>query len=202
MSEEIINNTNNTFLLKKDNAIRNILLCLFIFFVLFSVYFKTYFLGFLSITFLIGLVCFYLQRDIKIEVTDDGFTLIKYNSKILPDVMQEIKYKDIENIRIISTQWKSFHVIKLKNAKKSINIPNEINKDFDNYIKNICNENPNYKDDSKTNIGQILLIISAFASFPILVLLIFFNNILLTVSIISIFSFVLFLSIYLYTRSI
>lgn len=200
MSEEIINNTNNTFLLKKDNAIRNILLCLFIFFVLFSVYFKTYFLGFLSITFLIGLVCFYLQRDIKIEVTDDGFTLIKYNSKILPDVMQEIKYKDIENIRIISTQWKSFHVIKLKNAKKSINIPNEINKDFDNYIKNICNENPNYKDDSKINIGQILLIISAFASFPVLVLLIFFNNTLLTVSVISIFSFVLFLSIYLYTR--
>ena len=91
MSEEIINNTNNTFLLKKDNAIRNILLCLFIFFVLFSVYFKTYFLGFLSITFLIGLVCFYLQRDIKIEVTDDGFTLIKYNSKILPDVMQILK---------------------------------------------------------------------------------------------------------------
>ncbi len=200
MSEEIINNTNNTFLLKKDNAIRNILLCLFIFFVLFSVYFKTYFLGFLSITFLIGLVCFYLQRDIKIEVTDDGFTLIKYNSKILPDVMQEIKYKDIENIRIISTQWKSFHVIKLKNAKKSINIPNEINKDFDNYIKNICNENPNYKDDSKINIGQILLIISAFASFPVLVLLIFFNNTLLTVSVISIFSFVLFFSIYLYTR--
>ena len=200
MSEEIINNTNNTFLLKKDNAIRNILLCLFIFFVLFSVYFKTYFLGFLSITFLIGLVCFYLQRDIKIEVTDDGFTLIKYNSKILPDVVQEIKYKDIENIRIISTQWKSFHVIKLKNAKKSINIPNEINKDFDNYIKNICNENPNYKDDSKINIGQILLIISAFASFPVLVLLIFFNNTLLTVSVISIFSFVLFFSIYLYTR--
>ena len=114
--------------------------------------------------------------------------------------MQEIKYKDIENIRIISTQWKSFHVIKLKNAKKSINIPNEINKDFDNYIKNICNENPNYKDASKINIGQILLIISAFASFPVLVLLIFFNNTLLTVSVISIFSFVLFLSIYLYTR--
>ena len=201
MSKKIIIDSNsNIFLLKKEKAIQNILLCLFVFFLSVFIFFKVYFFGFISITCLIGLVCFYLQRDIKIEVTDDGFTLIKYNSKILPDVMQEIKYKDIENIRIISTQWKSFHVIKLKNAKKSINIPNEINKDFDNYIKNICNENPNYKDDSKLNIGQILLIISAFASFPVLVLLIFFNNTLLTVSVISIFSFVLFLSIYLYTR--
>ena len=93
MSEKIIIYSNsNTFLLKKEKAIQNILLCLFIFFLSVFIFFKVYFLGFISITCLIGLVCFYLQRDIKIEITDNGFKLTKYNSKFLPKITQEIKY--------------------------------------------------------------------------------------------------------------
>lgn len=135
---------------------------------------------FFAIVCLIGILCVYLQRNIKIEATNYSMKIIKYGSKLLKDMSYEIKYTDIAKLDIISSPYLSFHVIKLKNCNKSINIPNGLNNDFDNFIKHLdekfCNKKPNNKNISEINNGQILLIALAVFSLPTLILLIVLNN--------------------------
>lgn len=195
---------NNIFIITKEKSIRNILLCLFIIFTVIFIFYKIYIFVLIALTSLIGMICFYAQRDIKIEVTDDGIKITKHGSKFIKDSYQEFLYTDIVKIKAISSIYKSFHVIKLNNSNKSINIPRGINEDFDKFIENLSNklskETPNYKKDIEPNVGQIMLIALATSILPILILLMVFNNTLFTVTVIVLYSILMSIAIYYYTK--
>lgn len=171
----------NKFYIKKDGFPKYVILFMLIIFTVFSIIMKD--IINISITiclFIIG-ICIYAQRELLIEFDDtNNFIKIKkISSKFLPEKEINISIENIERIKQFSTKFHAFHIIKLKSGK-TINLPWQVNSDFDKFIikldESLSEKDSEYKKnkekkDKSENIYRYLLIFSIIIGVPILFLI-------------------------------
>lgn len=172
----------NKFYIKKDAFPKYVILFMLIIFTVFSIIMKDIIT--ISITiclFIISIIFIFAQREILIEFDDaNNFIKIKkFSSKILPEKEINISIENIERIKQFSTKFNAFHIIKLKSGR-TINLPWQLNYDFDKFItkldKDLSEKYLQYKknreEKNKTeNIYRYLFIFSIIFSVPVLVLI-------------------------------
>ncbi len=182
---------NKIFKLNKEKSIRNIFLILLIVLPALLIIFEkflnesipkeAYFI-FIIIP-ITGLIFWVLQRDTEIETNENGLKIIKKSSLILPENITDINYSDILRITEAGGLYKRFYTLFVKDNRE-IYIPSQINKDFDNFIKELetkLSQNPEYNEynkahNAKNKTAVYTSIFLASLTLPLLVLLLWKSN--------------------------
>lgn len=169
----------NKFYIKKDVFPKYVILFMLIIFIVFSIIMKDIIT--ISVTiflFITGIIFIFAQREILIEFDNiNNFIKIKkFSSSFLPEQEINISIENIERIKQFSTKFNAFHIIKLKSGK-TINLPWQVNSDFDKFIikldESLSGKNSEYKKnkekkDKSENIYRYFLIFSIIIGVPIL----------------------------------